>query len=282
MSIWANHAHVFPAETRPEGTVEELLRLMDECEIERAVAFAPFGRIKQLDIDQNTWLYDQIKTRSDRLIGFGTIDMSAGNYGSQVDHIKELGFPGIKLHPAAQRFHILSEPLLEVYSRAEEADLFLVFHTGVHWHRLLDFRLVEFDEIAYRFPRLRFSLEHVGGYAFFHEAIAVIQNNSLRQHPGGKGTVYAGLTSVFSPEAPHWYLPPSKIEELIFLVGENRVIFGLDFPYNSAAYIRHAIDTIRHLNISQSAVERILGGNLRQLLGYASDEAVGSPSLTGT
>ena len=40
--IFANHAHVFPKEIRPEGSVESLLRFMDECGIDKAVAFAPF------------------------------------------------------------------------------------------------------------------------------------------------------------------------------------------------------------------------------------------------
>ena len=40
--IFANHAHVFPKESKPEGTVDKLLELMNECEIEKAVCFAPF------------------------------------------------------------------------------------------------------------------------------------------------------------------------------------------------------------------------------------------------
>ena len=41
--IFANHAHVFPKEIRPEGSVESLMRFLDECEIDKAVAFAPFS-----------------------------------------------------------------------------------------------------------------------------------------------------------------------------------------------------------------------------------------------
>ena len=41
--IFANHAHIFPAEMKPEGTVEKLLGLMESCGIDRAVCFAPFA-----------------------------------------------------------------------------------------------------------------------------------------------------------------------------------------------------------------------------------------------
>ena len=36
----ANHAHVFPEEVRSWGTIEKLLELMEQCQIEKAVAFA--------------------------------------------------------------------------------------------------------------------------------------------------------------------------------------------------------------------------------------------------
>ena len=42
MKIFANHAHVFPPELRPEGTVDRLLSMLDACGIEKAVCFAPF------------------------------------------------------------------------------------------------------------------------------------------------------------------------------------------------------------------------------------------------
>ena len=38
--IFANHAHVFPKEIRAEGSVESLMKFLDECEIDKAVAFA--------------------------------------------------------------------------------------------------------------------------------------------------------------------------------------------------------------------------------------------------
>ena len=53
--IFANHAHVFPSESKPEGTVEKLLELMEECEIEKAVCFAPFhGHYEYFRIEWRT------------------------------------------------------------------------------------------------------------------------------------------------------------------------------------------------------------------------------------
>lgn len=270
-SIWANHAHVFPEVVRPHGSIEALLRLLDECEIERAVCFAPFAsQLTGSGFEGNGWLAEAIRSHTDRLIGFGTVDLDGGDPAGQVARIVDLGLRGIKLHPAVQRFHILSEPLLAVYGAAEARDLPLSFHTGVHNARLADSRLIDFDEIARQFPRLRFSLEHVGGYAFFREAVGVIQNNLGRPHAAGKGTVYAGLTSVFSIEEPAWYLPPTgpdSIAGLVTHIGANHIIFGLDFPYKSPAYIREAIAIVRGLEVPEEARALILGGTLRGLLG---------------
>jgi hypothetical protein len=271
--VWANHAHVFPADVRPQGSIEALLALLDDCGIERAVCFAPFASqlegSRYAEAGANHWLADALEPHADRLIGFGTVHLARGALEGQVTRIRDLGFRGIKLHPAVQQFHILSEPLLAVYERAQELGLFLSFHTGVHHARLSDARLIDFDEVAYRFPRLRFSLEHVGGYAFSREAVGVIQNSLGRPHATGKGTVYAGLTSVFSHKEPAWYFPPSgpgSIEELVAQVGEDHVIFGLDFPYKSTAYIQEALAVVRNLAISQRAKDQILGGTLRALV----------------
>lgn len=267
MAVWANHAHVFPADVRTEGSIDRLLRLMDGCGIDKTVAFAPFPhQVASAEIDPNGWLSIEAGAHTDRLIPFGTLDVDHGPLDQQAEQIADLGFPGIKLHPAAQNFNILSEHLFELYGRAEELDLFLAFHTGVHQSRLAHARLIDFDEIAFHFPRLRFSLEHVGGYAFYREAVGVIQNNRRRPHSTGSGTVYAGLTSVFSVQEPAWYLSPRQIEELVEQVGAERIIFGLDFPYKSEAYVREAMSVIRGLDISAEAKEAILGGTLQSLL----------------
>src|SRR5436190_8758455 len=154
--IWAHHAHVFPADVRPHGSLDALLALMDACGIEKAVCFAPFASqlasSRYAESGANHWLAQALQPHAGRLIGFGTVHLdaaAAGPLGDQVARVRDLGFRGIKLHPAVQRFHILSPPLLTVYEHAQELGLFLSFHTGVHHARLSEARLIDFDEIAY-------------------------------------------------------------------------------------------------------------------------------------
>lgn len=266
--IFANHAHIFPKGSKDNATLDDLKKLMYECEIEKAVCFATFKeqntRVGE-DANTNRWLAKEIKGEPN-LVGFGTVDFEIGNFAKQVDEIVSLGLKGIKIHPAFQEVKVNGKELYEVYETAVKHDLFLSFHTGLHWHRLSDYHTLLWDEVASDFPKLRFSMEHMGGYSFFKEALAVMNNN-------GK-TVFAGWTSIDMGEdvfgnARHgsWSLTDEQLCDIIYQTGENRSIFGLDFPYNSAEKTKKSIDRIKNLPITETAKQAVLGGTLRSVLG---------------
>jgi hypothetical protein len=267
LGVFANHAHVFPESANPHGTIDRLLRLLDECEIESAVCFAPFAHQVANDLQPNAWLTNELRSRP-RLHGFGTIDFQREDLEVQVEEAVDLGFRGLKLHPNAQQFDILSPMAFEVYEAAERRNLFISFHSGVHYYRLMEYRVTHFDEVAHNFPNLRFSLEHVGGYHFFNEALAVMVN---RFPPpwikDKKANVFAGLASIFTQHQNRfWYLKPEQIMEVILQTSIDQAIFGLDFPYNLEKETKIALETIRGLPLPDSEREKILGGNLRREL----------------
>jgi predicted TIM-barrel fold metal-dependent hydrolase len=268
--ILANHAHVFPAAVNPGATIERLLKLLDTCGIAQAVCFAPFGtQMDKYSERPNPWLARELPAHRDRLFGFGTVDFRRDDLKDQVHHAADLGFGGLKLHPNIQQFDILGDKALEVYAVAQERHLFLTFHTGVHHYRLEHYRVSKFDEISYNFPTLRMSLEHVGGYSFFNEAIAVMFNNiPFPPVPGKRPRVYGGLTSVFTPDyLRFWYLPRERFDELMMQIGPELLIFGLDFPYNLEENIRVALRTLEEWVPDEAKRALILGGNLRRELG---------------
>ena len=214
-----------------------------------------------------SWLAGAIKN-GDSLVGFGTIDFDSGDITGQVNRIADLGFRGIKLHPAYQEFNIMGDKACEVYSAAQENGLFLSFHTGLHWHRIADYQPLLFDEVAWNFPRLKFSMEHVGGYHFFREALAVICNNHHRASDPRR--VYAGLTSIMPDDnglPDYWTLSDDELLTLIHQGDDDCAIFGLDFPYKKADYAKALINRIISLDISEEAKEGILGKNLEHALG---------------
>lgn len=258
--IFAHHAHVFPASAFPGGTIDDLLRTMDDCGIARCVAFAPFSRYVG-DMDANAWLAGAIRSE-DRLTGFGVINMDREDVEAQVDRIPEHGLRGIKMHPAFQRFPLMGEKARRVYARAEELGLFISFHTGIHWHRISEYNMLLFDEVAFHYPALHFSLEHAGGYCFFQDAMAVLLNNAA-QTP----RVYAGMTSVCDRDMNRfWYLNDQQILDLIWLAGDDRLIFGLDFPYNDREKIAQAIRRFEDMDLSEETKDKLFGGNIVRAL----------------
>jgi predicted TIM-barrel fold metal-dependent hydrolase len=268
--IFANHAHVFPKGSKDNAQLENLKVLMEECEIEGAVCFAPFNHQTErvgITINQNKWLYEEIKNEKN-LIGFGTINFDIGSIQNQVKEIKELGFKGIKIHPAAQEVKVDGRELFEVYAEAEKQGLFVSFHTGLHWYRIKDYSMLLFDEVAYNFPNLKFSMEHVGGYSFFREALLVMNNNERKGN-----NIYAGLTSISMEEDAlgnlrqgAWSLTDDDLCTLIHQTGEKNSVFGLDFPYKDVEYTKNAIERIKNLPITEEAKKGILGENLRTVL----------------
>lgn len=269
--IYANHAHLFPENTKPGGGKSKLKELLDACEIEKAVCFAPFQyQMGMYDLTENPceWLAREIKY-DDNLVGFGTLDFEKDNLEDQVKAIKQLGLLGIKIHPAAQEVRIDSPELFRVYEQAEKEDLFLSFHTGLHWYRIADYQMLLFDEVAYNFPDLRFSMEHMGGYSFFKEAMLIMNNNSREK----RHHVFAGWTSIAMCEDEFgavrrgaWSITDDELCDLIFQTGIERSIFGLDTPYNDIEKTKKAIERIKNLPISLEAKKAVLGGNLKREL----------------
>lgn len=279
--ILANHAHVFPASINGEGTIDRLLKMLDACEIEQAVCFAPFPH-QLTDANPNEWLASELKTRP-RLMGFGTIDL-AGDHNSaeiadQVKAARGLGFRGLKLHPNSQRFDLLSPQHFEACEAAEKEGMFIVYHSGVHAYRLKHYDVMHFDEIAEHFPDLKFSMEHMGGYSFFAQALAVIVNRiPYPPIPGRKCRVYGGLTTVFTPHfCRFWYMSRERLLEAIAQVGAAQLIFGLDFPYNQEANTRLGLDTLRELGLPEKDLAMILGGNLREAIGLPDPASQSDP-----
>ncbi|MBQ7841482.1 MAG: amidohydrolase family protein [Lachnospiraceae bacterium] len=265
MKIIAHHAHVFQEQVRAEGSISSLKSVMDECSIDQAVCFAPFSKYFQSENGEsaNKWLYEQIKNE-ERLLGFGTIDFTRDDLKDQTEEIFALGLSGIKMHPAFQKFKIDDDRACQVYEVAQKRGLPISFHTGIHWHRIADYNTLLYDEVAYRFPELKICMEHVGGYSFFNEAVAVMSNN--------RTNVFAGLTSVFDRgQNKYWYLGEEKVRDLIWLTGIDRCVFGLDFPYNNAEKIKEAIQSMNHcldsLGLGEEEKAKVFGGNLLRMIG---------------
>jgi predicted TIM-barrel fold metal-dependent hydrolase len=273
MAVFANHAHVFPKDTKPQkeedyftepGDVSSLLRLMDKCGIEKTVAFAPF--FSQWEDRSGTpidWLADEIRQHHDRICGYAALNPERADAIEMITKAKELGFQGIKLHPAYEHWSLKSPAAYAFYQKAEDLQMILDFHTGIHWHRISHYHPLIFDDIACDFPTLSMVFEHVGGFHFFHEMLSVLVNHNREEN----SRLFAGIASVLSSERQkYWYLGAEGIKTILWQLDDSCLIFGLDFPYNSTDDIAQDLKIIRSLDIPDRSKDKILGGNLKRLL----------------
>lgn len=259
--IFAHHAHLHPKDERPHGSTDDLFRTLDACNIARCVAFAPMPHRTQL-ASPNDWLAEEIAKSKGRLEGFGVIDVRRDDIEQQVQHIPELNLRGIKLHPASQQFHLMEDKAKRIYAEAEKLHLPISFHTGVHYYRISCYNMLLYDEVAFLYPHLKFCMEHIGGYSFFKEGVAVMVNNSRKTMP------YAGMTSVSDRgKEKHWYLTDEQINELRWMTGDDHMIFGLDFPYHTAAHLKETILRFERMDWPEETKDKLFGGNLKVFLG---------------
>ena len=98
--------------------MDRLMALLDECDIDGAVCFPPYPHLME---QPNRWLAKELKNWP-RLRGFGTIDLKRDDIEDQVKEAKDLGFGGLKLHPNAQEWDILSAQAFELYEAAQEEE----------------------------------------------------------------------------------------------------------------------------------------------------------------
>ncbi|HIE13667.1 TPA: hypothetical protein EYP70_00170 [Candidatus Bathyarchaeota archaeon] len=256
--MFVNHCHVFPKEVRAHGSLDALVEIMKKCGIDKAVAFAPFEEFLPSSIgDPNEWLASELSSYPE-IVGFACINPIKQGSVKKLEKAWDLGLVGVKLHPPIQKFGINDPQAYPFYAKAQELGVILDFHVGVHGWRLMKYKPLLLDDVAYIFPNLKLIIEHVGGRGLYEEALALLLN---------KKNVYAGISSCLNNKTHKaWYIGGEKVEELVFLIGEDRLIYGTDFPYNSAQEIDHDIKLIKDLNLPQHVKEKILGENLEKLL----------------
>jgi predicted TIM-barrel fold metal-dependent hydrolase len=251
------HAHFGPglAFDHPMGpvlkahTADELVRLLDDAGIDRAVVFAPSwqggsGGTDFIDPNYeraNAAIAEGVKKFPERLIGFGRVNPK---FGAQA--VKELkrcfsdyGFRGLHLNNTNEWFTPLHVKLL-----SRLLDLCAENNAPVNVHTWF------YPSQAYpwiapieAYPTVKFILAHMG-YRQWADAVIVAER------------------------APNVYLEtslqlPATVRKAIDKVGSARVLFGTEVPF---AFPDIELRAIRDL-LTPAEFEEVAGGNLAALLG---------------
>ena len=245
-------------------SVDGLLREMDTVDIDFGLA------IQIIETPDAKAGYDESRSLFEashgRLKPVFTVDPTKGEASVQATldlwaHVK--GTAGIKIFPGYRPFYPHDPRLEPVYEYAHRHRLPVLIHQGDTLHRngLVKFaRPIEVDEVAVRYPDVRFVLCHFGN-PWIDEAAELLYKNE---------NLYADTSGLLAhPSVPYFERAVeqcrSRITAAIVAIGSaDRVLYGSDWPLEE---LKVAVGLVDGLELTLADRDKILGGNARRLFG---------------
>lgn len=119
-----------------------------------------------------------------------------------------------------------------------------------------------FSGVLDRHPNIRFLGAHGGGYL---PAYLGRSDHAWLVRPEARGCVEPPSSYLRRIWVDTVVFDGGQLDRLIEVVGEDRVLFGTDYPYDMGAYRPHEL--LAGTSIASAARSRIMGGNAALLLG---------------
>jgi len=239
------------------ATADELIASMDRAGVDVSVILNIGWTTHELCVETNDYILESIARYPDRLVGFGSVQPQS--YRAALDELERCAKGGIKgvgeIRPDIQLLDLGDEEVMAPFANMlSKHRLILLTHSSEPVGHIYPGKGAVTPEILYPFisshPELTIVCSHWGGglpfYALMPEVKKAIQN------------VY--FDTAASPLLYH----PQIYEQVTPLVGEDKILFGSDFPLLPQERI---IKEIQSLNLSEATKNLILGDNARRLLG---------------
>lgn len=232
-----------------DGTIDRLLREMDEAGIDRTVLLAlDVGLAFRADIgpkDYNDYVADIVKRHPDRIIGFAGIDPRRGKEGVvELERCFDMGLRGLKLWTLTG-FYPDDEAYYPLYEKVAELGIPMLVHTGMcpPGTYMKYNRPVYVDKVAVDFPEIPIIMAHVGD-PWVDEAVAlVIKNHNVYVDISGWEA-----TLKFAP----FVLCQTLTKIKMATGGMHKVLFGSDWPlFTPVLSLKEWVDGIKGLAMPQ-------------------------------
>ena len=225
-------------------TPEWLIEVMEESDVDRAVAFPVLYEDYRA---ANREIRQYVDRYPDKIIGFGRLKATPDALEIARDALENLRLKGLKIHHGEIKDP--EDPLIHAVFRWLDDHPVPVILDCMYDRVNVLAKLVG----RYRFPMV---LAHMGGVWYtehIQKAIEVAQ-----QHPH----VYLETSSVL-----HYRM----IEEAVRRIGSRRILFGTDGPI---IHMKPMIEIINILHVAEEDKANILGLNAARLLGLPENLTV--------
>ena len=224
-------------------TIEDYIAKMDRARIERSLLIAHRQgdyRRKDSAAIPYEYVHEICARHPDRFSGLAGIDPFRGMEGlRELEHaVKEYGFVGAHLYPHWFELAPDAAKYYPYYAKCCELDISIMMQIGNCLVYRDDWRLpsvgrpIALDQVAIDFPELALIGIHVG-WPWHDEMIAMAW-----KHPN----VYIGLDA-YAPK--YW---PESIVHYANSFGQDKVIFGTDWPIIDPERAMREIDKLNHFS----------------------------------
>lgn len=249
-----------PVQTLP--TIEQLLAAMDAAGVARAVLLGWYWEKPDTCVWQNRFYAACVRAHPDRLAAFATLHPAAGREAtlSEVRRARDDGLIGLgELSPHSQGYAVDDPVFGAALELAGELGMPVNLHVTDPDSRPFPGRIEtpggDFLRLAQAFPATTFVLAHWGGLLPLRDARFRALSN----------VYYDTAASPLMYDASIW---PKALAAL----GEERVLFGSDYPLNLYPKLDETPGLVRFVGEAQTATGTtrtggaVLGGNAARVL----------------
>jgi len=239
------------------ATADELITSMDKAGIDISVITNIGWTTHELCVETNDYILESIARYPQRLIGFGTVQPNS--YEAAIDEIERCARAGIKgigeIRPDMQLFNPTDEEIMQPFTEAiRKHKLILLTHASEPVGHEYPGKGAITPDLLYSFittyPDLTIVCAHWGGGLPFYALMPEVKQ--------AMGNVF------FDTAASPFLYSPQIYNQVIQLVGAEKILFGSDYPLLAQSRL---LEEIRSLDLSEATKDLILSGNARRLLG---------------
>ncbi len=272
------HTHVFPPQIKKKrsdyidrdpgfavlyspkdaklATADELIDSMDQEDIDISVIANIGWTTHELCVEINDYILESIARYPKRLIGFGSIQPNSLEAAvAEIERCAQGGMRGIgEIRPDMQLFDLNDEIMAPIMETLRKHKLILLTHASEPVGHYYPGKGAITPEMLYpfiaSFPDLTIICAHWGGGLPFYALMPEVKK---------------AMKNVFFDTAASPYLySPEIYQQVIPLVGADKILFGSDYPLLAPGRL---IKEINSLDLALETKSLILGSNAWRLLG---------------
>ena len=258
------HTHIFPEkiagktieslenlsgiQASTNGTLEGLLASMEHTGVDISVIMPVATKPGQME-NINTYAKSVCEMYPGKLISFGGIHPDCEDYKKELNHIKEMGLKGIKIHPDYQHVCIDDVRFMNIIEYADALGLIVLTHAGI------DIGLPEpvhcppdrMRKVLDKIKPQKMIVAHYGGWKQWREVYEYLAGED----------VYLDTAFTFD------YIKQEMFMKILEKHDENKILFATDSPWSHA---KRDIEAVKKLPIDDAIKQKIFSENAKKLL----------------